>query len=60
MSSFAVYIIGYLILIVGLALAAHMIGLSSTWIGIGVIILAGIGIITGVNHTKRRDPPGTV
>ncbi len=59
MSSFFIYIVGYIILIVGLALAAHMIGLSSTWIGIGVIVLIGIGVITGVSRTRRPDPPGT-
>lgn len=58
MSSFFIYIVGYVILIVGLALAAHMLGLSSTWIGIGVIVLIGIGVITGVSRTRRPDPPG--
>ena len=60
MSSFAIYIIGFLILIVGLALAANLLGVSSTWIGIGVIVLAGIAVVKGVSHTKRPDPPGTV
>ena len=57
MSSFVIYIIGFVILIVGLALAAHLIGLSSTWIGVGVIVLIGIGVISGVNRTRRPDPP---
>jgi hypothetical protein len=57
MSSFGIYVIGFIIVIVGLALAANMLGLSSTWIGIGIIVLVGIGILTGVSKTKRPDPP---
>jgi len=59
MSSFAIYIVGYVILIVGLALAANLIGISSTWIGIGVVVLIGLGILTGVSRTRRPDPPAT-
>lgn len=58
MSSFGIYVIGFVIVIVGLALAANMLGLSGTWIGIGIIILVGIAILTGVSRTKRPDPPG--
>lgn len=57
MSSFGIYIIGFVILIIGLALGAHMLGLSDIWIGIGVIVLIGIGVLSGVSHTKRPDPP---
>ncbi|HET9440937.1 MAG TPA: hypothetical protein VFO52_12235 [Longimicrobiales bacterium] len=57
MSSFGIYIIGFIIVIVGLALAAHMLGVSTVWIGIGIIVLVGIAILSGVNRTKRPDPP---
>ena len=57
MSSFGIYIIGFVVVIVGLALAAHMLGVPSVWIGIGIIILAGIAILSGVSRTKRPDPP---
>lgn len=59
MSSFGIYIIGFVILIIGLALGAHMLGVPSVWIGIGMIVLIGIGVLSGVNRTKRPDPPGT-
>jgi hypothetical protein len=59
MSSFGIYLIGFIIVIVGLAFAASMLGLSTTWIAIGVVVLIGIGILTGVSRTKRPDPPGT-
>jgi hypothetical protein len=57
MSSFGIYVIGFIIVIVGLALAAHLLGVSSTWIGIGIIVLVGIAILSGVSKTKRPDPP---
>ena len=59
MSSFGIYVIGFIILIIGLALAASMLGLSTTWIAIGAIVLIGIGVLTGVSRTKRPDPPAT-
>jgi hypothetical protein len=57
MSSFGIYLIGFIILIVGLAIAATLLGVSTTWIGVGVIVLVGIAVLSGVSHTKRRDPP---
>jgi hypothetical protein len=59
MSSFGIYVIGFIILIIGLALGASMLGLPTTWIAIGVIVLIGIGVLTGVSRTKRPDPPAT-
>jgi hypothetical protein len=54
--SLAIYLIGYLILIVGLAVGAHMLHVPPRWIGVGVLILAGLGILTGVARTRQRDP----
>ena len=58
MSSFATYLIGFIILIIGLALAANLLGLPSTWILIGVVVLIGIGIITATTRTRTRTPGG--
>ncbi|RIJ16105.1 hypothetical protein D1227_05630 [Henriciella mobilis] len=55
MSSFTIFAIGYAILIAGLAWGAFALGVSGQWIAIGSVILAGIGIITGVTSTRRRD-----
>lgn len=55
MSSFAIYSIGYAILIAGLAWGAYALGVPPQWIGIGAVVLAGLGIITGVTSTRRRD-----
>jgi len=56
MSSFASYIIGFLILIVGLAFAAYLLNIPSMWIGVGVIVLLGIGVLSATSRTKMRDP----
>jgi hypothetical protein len=55
MSSFVLYLIGFLILIGGLAYGAFMLGLSLIWIGVCSIILIGLGIITGVGKTRQKD-----
>ena len=59
MSSFAIYIIGFIVLIIGIALAASMLGVPTIWIAIGAIVLIGIGILTGVSQTRRPDGTGT-
>ena len=57
MSSFATYLIGFIILIVGLALAAFYLNVPPLWIGIGVVVFLGIGILMATRHEKPRDPP---
>ena len=54
--SFGIYLVGYLVLIIGLALGAHLMHVPGNWIGIGVIVMVGIGIISGVTRTRRPDP----
>jgi positive regulator of sigma E activity len=57
MSSFVIYVIGFVILIIGLALAANMLGVPTVWIGIGIIVLIGLGVLSGVSKTRQRDRP---
>jgi predicted signal transduction protein with EAL and GGDEF domain len=54
--SFGLYLAGFIVLIVGLALGAHMMHVPPRWIGVGVIVMVGIGILTGVTRTRRPDP----
>lgn len=56
MSSFQTYLFGFVVLVIGLALAAYLLGVPALWIAVGVIVLIGIGIIAATNHTKPRDP----
>ena len=57
MSSFSTYLIGFIVLIIGLAVAAYLLGVPQLWIGVGVIVMIGIGILTGTSRTKTKDPP---
>ncbi|MEP6777506.1 MAG: hypothetical protein ABI944_03565 [Chthoniobacterales bacterium] len=50
-----IYIIGFLILIGGLAWAAITAGVPQLYVQIGGVILLGIGIITGVSRTRYRS-----
>lgn len=54
--SFALYAVGYLILIAGVAYLAHLMHIPQTYIVAVVVILLGIGVVTGVTNTRRRDP----
>jgi hypothetical protein len=51
---FVVYMIGFFILIGGLAWAAITAGAPVLWVEIGAVILLGLGIITGVTRTRMR------
>jgi len=54
--SFGLYIVGFIVLIVGLALGAFLLHVSAQWIGVGVVVMIGLGILTGVTTTRHRDP----
>ncbi len=58
MSSFSTYLIGFFVLIIGLAIAAYLVNVPSTWILVGVVVALGIGILTATTRTKTKDPPG--
>lgn len=58
--STAIYVIGFIVLIAGLAWAATVLGVPSIWITIGVVVVAGVGIlgIAGyMRDTEARTPP---
>jgi hypothetical protein len=54
--SFSLYLVGFVLLVGGLAYAAYLMGLSAQWIVIGAVILLGIGIFTGATRTRQKDP----
>jgi predicted signal transduction protein with EAL and GGDEF domain len=55
-SSLTIFIIGFVILVAGLAYGASLAGLSPQWIAVGVLVLLGMGIAMGVTRTRQRDP----
>jgi hypothetical protein len=54
--SFGIYAVGYLILIAGVAYLAHLMRIPQSYIVAGGIIMVGIGVVTGVQKTRQRDP----
>ncbi len=55
---FLAYIVGFLILIAGLAWAASEAGVPQLYIMIGAVILFGLGIMTAATRTRVRAPGG--
>ena len=54
--SFGLYALGYVVFIIGILYLAHLMHIPQNWlIGIGLLLL-GLGIITGVQTTRQRDP----
>ena len=54
--SFGIYLVGYIILIAGLAIGANMLNVPLQWIGVGILCLIGLAIVHGVSATRQRDP----
>jgi len=54
------YILGFLILIGGLAWAALEAGAPQLWVMIGSMIILGIGMITGASRSRIHRPAGDV
>jgi hypothetical protein len=53
--SFGIYIIGFVIVVVGLIYGATLLHVPTHWIIVGGIVLTGIGILTGVKATRQKD-----
>jgi hypothetical protein len=62
MSSFSLYMIGFAVFIGGLAYGAFLLGALPPFIAVGVVILAGIGLMSATRSTRTRDisPDGAV
>ncbi len=57
MSAFTTYLIGFFVVIIGLAIGAYLLNLPTTWIAVGVVVLVGLGILTATSRTRQKDPP---
>ena len=57
MSAFGTYFFGFLVVIVGLVIAAYLVGVPPIWIAVGATILLGLGIVMATSRTKPKDPP---
>ncbi len=53
--SFGLYVLGYLIMIVGLIYGATILHVPQHWIVVAAVVLVGLGILTGVKATRQKD-----
>jgi hypothetical protein len=53
--SFTIYVLGFVVVIAGLMYGAHLAHVPAHWIAVGAIVLAGLGIVTGVTNTRHKD-----
>jgi hypothetical protein len=54
--SFALYIVGFLIMIGGLIYGATILHMPAHWIAVLAIVLVGLAVIKGVATTRSKDP----
>jgi predicted ABC-type exoprotein transport system permease subunit len=57
--SFALYLVGTIIVIIGFGYGAWLAHVPTQWIAVGAVVILGLGILTGVSRTRRKDPPST-
>jgi uncharacterized membrane protein len=55
--SFALYSIGFAIVIGGLIYGAYLLHVPAHWIAVLAVVLLGMGILSGVKATRQKDPP---
>ena len=56
MSSFGTYLIGFLVVILGLAFAAYLLNAPPMWIAVGAIVMIGLGLVMATTRTRPKDP----
>jgi hypothetical protein len=54
--SFGIYAVGYLILLAGVSYLAHLMHVPQHYIVAIAVIMLGIGVVTGVQNTRQKDP----
>lgn len=62
MNNFSIYMLGVILVVAALGYAAYLLGAAPLWIGIGVVVLLGMGLMgaakkAGMKQQGRRDTP---
>jgi hypothetical protein len=55
--SFGIYLLGFVIVIGGLAWGLTVAHVPGLYIAIGAVVMLGLGILTGVARTRQKDAP---
>lgn len=53
--SYALYVVGFVIVIGGLVYGAVLMQIPTQWIIVGSVVLLGLAILTGVKATRQKD-----
>lgn len=59
MSSLSIYLLGVIVVTAGIAMALHLAGVPTAWIGAAGVVALGVGILAAVSHTRQRDASPT-
>ena len=54
--SFGLYLMGFLLMVAGIAYGLTLMNVPGQWIAIAVVVMLGLGIISGVSRTRMKDP----
>lgn len=54
--SFVVYLIGYVIAIIGVGYGLHAAGVAQEWIIAVALVLIGLGIVYALSRSQRERP----
>lgn len=54
--SFALFLVGLVLLVAGIAWGLSTMGLAPVYIGIACLIALGLGIMAAVSRTRAKDP----
>ena len=54
--SFGLYALGYVIVIAAVLYIGHLMHIPQAWLLGAALLLLGIGIVTGVQNTRQKDP----
>jgi heme A synthase len=52
MTSSQTYLLGFIILVLGIGFAAYMLGVPMLWIALGAVVLIGLGIMASARRTR--------
>ena len=55
MTNFFVYMLGTIIVAGALAYGAHLLGVNARWIGVGVAVIIGLGVMTAIVKTRSNS-----
>jgi predicted signal transduction protein with EAL and GGDEF domain len=56
MTSSQIYLLGFVVVIAGLAIAAYLLNVPPVWIAVGIIVLVGVAIMAAASRSDT--PPG--